>query len=128
MSNQLTTLLANHCFSIYEEEVTATETTLKCRLVPLTEADVSMTLAETYALKFIREALQMESSEWRLDASRPWVLKDNKLVYTWRFILKGNIDAAYNALLKIDKAPTQANTFVPVRKSVSARGTVTVRR
>lgn len=128
MSNKLTTLLANHCFSVYDEEVTVTEVALKCRLVPLNEGDTSLTLAETYALKFIREALSLTGEDWRIEASRPWVMRDGKLLYTWKFVLKGNIESAYNELLKIEKAPTKDNTFVPVTKNVSKRGTVTVRR
>lgn len=129
MSNKLTTLLTNHCFSVYDESASDTEVALKCRLVPLNEADISLTLAETYALKFIKEALAIPADDsWSFEAVRPWLLKDGKLVYTWKFILKGSVESAYNALSRIEKAPTQDNTFVRVNKSVSKRGTVTVRR
>ena len=126
--NQLTTLLSNHCFSIYEEEVTVTETTLKCRLVPLNTSDTSLALAEVYAVKFIQGALAFTDPSWSIEASRPWLLKDGKLRFTWKFVIKGDMEAAYRMLRTLDKAPTAENTTIPVTKSVSTRGTVTVKR
>lgn len=99
-----------------------------CRLNPMTDADVRLTMAEARLLQFIEKALNIAKSEsdWKVRFSRPWVLKQDKLAFTWDFTFMGDLDKAANALGKISigKPPAPREEEAPIHTVKNKRGRV----
>lgn len=98
------------------------------RLKPMTENDRTLNMAESRALMFIEDALNLSvnSEDWDIRFSRPWVLKNKKIAYTWDFTIQGNINAAIDALSGIQemKLPSVREEEVPLQASKPKRGIV----
>lgn len=98
------------------------------RLKPMTDSDRTLNMAESRALMFIEDALNLsvESEDWDIRFSRPWVLKKKKIAYTWDFTIQGNLEAAIKALSQIKelKVPSAREEEVPVQSSKPKRGAV----
>ena len=98
------------------------------RLRPMTENDRTLNMAESRALMFIEDALNLsvESKSWDIRFSRPWVLKKKKIAYTWDFTIQGDIGEAIKALsgVKEMKLPAVREEEVPVQTSKPKRGAV----
>lgn len=98
------------------------------RLKPMTENDRTLNMAESRALMFIEDALNLsvESEGWDIRFSRPWVLKKKKIAYTWDFTIQGDVGAAIKALsgIKEMKLPSVREEEVPVQASKPKRGVV----
>jgi hypothetical protein len=98
------------------------------RLLPMTDDDKSLVMAERRALQFIEAALKLtkDAPEWDIRFSRPWVLKKDTLVYTWDFTLKGDVALAIEALRKIPvlKVPVTREEDVAVQRIKPKRGRI----
>lgn len=98
------------------------------RLRPMTENDRTLNMAESRALMFIEDALNLSvtSEGWDIRFSRPWVLKNKKIAYTWDFTIQGNLADAVKALSGIQemKLPSTREEEVPVQASKPKRGAV----
>jgi len=98
------------------------------RLKPMTESDRTLNMAESRALMFIEDALNLsvDSEDWDIRFSRPWVLKKKKIAYTWDFTIQGNLESALTALSSIRemKVPKVREEEVPVQASKPKRGVV----
>lgn len=99
------------------------------RLRPAAESDTNLKVAESRLLTFITGVLRIseENSAWKARLSRAWVLKDNKLAFTWDFTLKGDLSIALKALesVKVPGLTISEQVDVPIRKSKNRRGKVT---
>jgi hypothetical protein len=105
------------------------------RLKPLNNQDTNMKASESRLIFFIESALKIEANSkadperatpWTLRFSRPWVLKNDKVAFTWDFTIKGDLNEALTKLEGILIAPSPdrggdapMNTFVK-----PARGTI----
>ena len=98
------------------------------RLKPMTENDRTLNMAESRALMFIEDALKLSvnSEGWDIRFSRPWVLKKDKIAYTWDFTIQGDLTEAVKALSSIQemKLPSVREEEVPVQISKPKRGLV----
>ena len=98
------------------------------RLKPMTESDRTLNMAESRALMFIEDALNLsvKSEGWDIRFSRPWVLKKGKIAYTWDFTIQGDLGAAIDALSTVQemKLPNVREEEVPVQASKPKRGAV----
>lgn len=101
---------------------------LLARLKPMTEEDKTLKLAESRALMFIEDALKLsvKSETWDIRFSRPWVLKKEKIAYTWDFTIQGNVEDALNDLsqIKTMSIPKSRSEEVYVQTSKPKRGAV----
>jgi len=101
---------------------------LLARLKPMTDSDKTLKMAESRALMFIEDALKLsvKSEDWDIRFSRPWVLKKEKIAYTWDFTIQGNIENALEALsgIKTMKMPKVREEEVYVQTSKPKRGVV----
>lgn len=128
-STRLKELLQRIGAEVYTTPVN-TNDVLVClaRLTPMTPDDRNLVLAERRALTFIESALKLagESDDWDVRFSRPWVLKQEKLAYTWDFTLKGDLDSALTALekIKIMRAPGVREEEVDVQRVKPKRGSI----
>jgi hypothetical protein len=109
-------ILENHCFQVYESPLNVTEDNRcvrRARLVPLSTTDKALTLATVWGTKFIHKALiaSNSASDWKFSCSKPLVLKDSELVYTWEFEISGNVNSAFAALREIDRAPLESKSI-----------------
>ena len=91
-----------------------------CRLKPMMDTDRDLKMAETRALRFIEDALKKSSSktdEYQVRFSRPWVLKGEKLAFTWDFTFRGDIAKALEDLSEVSalKPPVNREEEVPVQ-------------
>lgn len=131
-------ILENHCFEVYEStETLTTDTTVvrRARMVPLSSDDKTLTLATVWGTKFIHKALTLAkgAEDWKFSCSKPMLLKDNDLVYTWEFSVVGNVEAALAALRTIDRAPLEkinievGKQFTPLGPPSSSTRKVAVR-
>lgn len=127
--NELTDLLATIGAEVYATPVDEKDVIVcLARLRPMTEDDRKLVMAERRALMFIEEALVKSNADdsWNLRFSRPWVLKNDKLAYTWDFTIKGDIEAALKALstIKLMKAPVTKEEDVAVQHVKPKRGRI----
>lgn len=81
------------------------------RLKPINAQDSNLKAAESRLIFFIEKALKLEASSekqtpWVLRFSRPWLLKNDKLAFTWDFTIKGDLNSALSQLESIPVAPT----------------------
>lgn len=100
-----------------------------CRLKPMLPTDRDLKMAETRALRFIEDALkksQQENVQYQVRFSRPWVLKGDKLAFTWDFTLKGDLESAISDLSSVSalKPPSDREEEVPVQTIKPRRGRV----
>ncbi len=105
------------------------------RLKPINAQDANMKAAESRLIFFIESALKIEataksnpemSTPWTLRFSRPWVLKNDKVAFTWDFTIKGDLNEALKKLESILIAPTpDRGGEAPMNNFVKpARGTI----
>lgn len=98
------------------------------RLKPMTPSDRTLKMAEARALMFIEDSLKasVKDDSWDIRFSRPWVLKKNKIAFTWDFTVQGDIRNAVEALSKLDvlEVPQAREEEVPVQSSKPKRGAV----
>lgn len=128
-------LLENHCFSVYSTSESEGKITCRARMVPLEEKDTQLHLATVWGTKFIQAALRKSAAQeaWKLDVSKPLLLKDGELVYTWEFCLSGNVSAAVAELREIDRAPLEsksldiASNSAPLGPPTPSKRNVTIR-
>jgi hypothetical protein len=101
---------------------------LLARLKPMTDSDKTLKMAESRALMFIEDALKLsiKSKKWDIRFSRPWVLKKDKIAYTWDFTIQGDIPEALDALstIKTMSIPQSRSEEVYVQTSKPKRGVV----
>lgn len=99
-----------------------------CRLKPMVDSDRDLKMAETRALKFIEDALKAEkqSDSYQLRFSRPWMLKGERLAFTWDFTVKGNLEEALKALSSVNemRPPAAREEEVHVQTLKPKRGSV----
>ena len=99
-----------------------------CRLKPMIASDKDLKMAETRALRFIEDALKKTASAdtYQVRFSRPWVLKGEKLAFTWDFTIKGSIKDALSDLESVQamKPPATREEEVPVQTLKPRRGSV----
>lgn len=105
------------------------------RLKPLNNQDTNMKASESRLIFFIETALKMEAAAksdperatpWTLRFSRPWVLKNDKVAFTWDFTIKGDLKEALTKLESILIAPSpDRGGEAPMNAFVKpARGTI----
>jgi len=98
------------------------------RVLPLVPGDKTLSLSEARLLRWIESALKQdkETENWSLRLSRPWVLKEDKLAYTWDFTIKGDIKEAIQTLsgIHVPKPPEEKEVDVPTQRTQFKRGTV----
>ena len=89
------------------------------RLKPLNETDSNLRQAESRLLNFITDVLKIAStmSNWQVRFSRPWLLKEGKLAFTWDFTVRGNLDDALRNIesVKIPVMRISEEVEVPIR-------------
>ncbi len=85
-------------------------------------------LNESRLLSVIEKILKVSKNadSWRVRLSRPWVLKEDKLRFTWDFTLQGDIEAALTALeaIKIPQLSVTRTEDVPVQNTKTKKGSV----
>lgn len=123
-------LLAKLNVEVYSVPV-AKDDTVCClgRLKPLTPQDANLKAAEGRLLFFIEKALKSELDNletWRLRMSRPWILKEDKLYYTWDFTIQGNLRLCLEKLkaIVIPPAPLAREGDVAIQNVKPARGSI----
>ncbi len=105
------------------------------RLKPLSSQDTNMKASESRLIFFIETALKIETASkadperatpWTLRFSRPWVLKNDKVAFTWDFTIKGDLKEALTKLESILIAPSpDRGGEAPMNAFVKpARGTI----
>ncbi len=84
------------------------------RLKPINNQDTNLKMSEARLIFFIEKALKLEADDkanpekhipWTLRFSRPWVLKNDKVAFTWDFTIKGSLPEALTRLETILIAP-----------------------
>ena len=129
MKNEFITLLAKLNISVYATPVEETSTIVFLgRLTPLNDEDKDFKLAESRLLNFIERALiKFKDHETvKVRFSRPWLLKDDKLAYTWDFTFRGDLEEAYALLstLRIPTNPAVREESAPLQQITPKRGKV----
>lgn len=98
------------------------------RLKPMITSDRDLKMAEARALKYIESVLKKctKEDDWQFRFSRPWVLKNERLAFTWDFTIKGNLEGAIKLLESVEpmKAPLTREQDVPLQTSKPKRGRV----
>jgi hypothetical protein len=100
------------------------------RLKPMTTKDTNLKLAESRLLGWIERSLRAvrDNKDFKVRFSRPWLLKEDQLVFTWDFTLQGDLDKAV-AILKeipIPRAPAGTESIEDTPNRVKPkRGSVT---
>ena len=126
---RLKSLLDSLAVKVYSTQVETSDILVVFgRVTPLVPSDKTTKLSESRLLRWIESALKAcnDDDSWDLRLSRPWVLKKDKLVYTWDFTVKGNLDAALSKLeeIHVPKPPERAQVDVPTQQTKFKRGTV----
>ncbi len=98
------------------------------RLKPLNDQDVNLKLSEARLLNYLERVLRsFEGSKTvKVRFSRPWVLKDSKLAYTWDFTFRGDLKEALK-ILEASDIPSNPSVRVadtPIQKLSPKRGKV----
>ena len=98
------------------------------RLTPLNDRDTGLKLSESRLLNYLERVLKQFEGEDNVKArfSRPWLLKDEKLAYTWDFTFRGDLDLALT-LLEKEAVPSNPSTKVesaPLQQLKPKRGSV----
>lgn len=128
--DQFKSLLATLGLEVYASPVVKDDTICcLCRLKPLTSQDTNLKAAEGRLLFFIEKALKSESENldtWRLRLSRPWILKEDKLFFTWDFTFQGNLRLCYEKLksIPVPPAPGAREGDVAIQTIKPARGSI----
>jgi hypothetical protein len=128
--DQFKALLATVGLDVHQVPVSNEQTLVcLCRLRPLTAQDTSLKAAEGRLLFFIEKALKMELENlesWRLRLSRPWLLKEDKLVFTWDFTFQGDLRRCVEKLktIAVPPAPVNKETEISVQPAKPARGSI----
>ena len=90
------------------------------RLKPLNERDANLKLSEARLLNYLERVLKEfeGNSEVKARFSRPWLLKDGKLAYTWDFTFRGDLKEALKLLESeaIPSNPTERVESAPIQK------------
>ncbi len=98
------------------------------RLTPMTGTDRDLKMAEARALNYIESVLKKctDKDAWQFRFSRPWVLKNERLAFTWDFTLKGDLDGAIKLLSSVEpmKAPVSREEDVHLQALKPKRGRV----
>ena len=111
-SETFKTLLRSLSVEVYAEPVNRDDCiVLLGRLKPMTEADLKLTLSEGRLLNWIERVLNSvpKDAKFKLRFSRPWLLKKEKLVFTWDFTIQGNLEGALKFLqgLNVPSSPEE---------------------
>ena len=97
------------------------------RLSPLNDRDLESKLSEARLLNYIERALKEfeEDDSVKARFSRPWLLKEGSLAYTWDFTFRGDLAKALEILEKVaipsNPSPATEDTLKRVKPR---RGTV----
>ena len=98
------------------------------RLKPMMDSDRNLAMAEARALKFIEDALKLakDAKDWQLRLSRPWVLKKDKIAFTWDFTFQGDLQKCHKALEEIEvmRLAPKRELEVPVQQIKRKKGKV----
>lgn len=98
------------------------------RLTPINPQDTSLKLSEARLLNFIERALKAFDGEKDVKArfSRPWLLKEKKLAFTWDFTFRGDLKKALELLktVEIPSNPTERVETSSIQVLKPKRGTV----
>jgi hypothetical protein len=128
--DQVKSLLSTLNVEVYSVPVSKDDTICcLCRLKPLTPQDTNLKAAEGRLLYFIERALKLEVDNldtWRLRLSRPWILKEDKLYYTWDFTFQGNLRLCIDKLktIAVPPAPLSREGDVAIQNIKPARGSI----
>ena len=98
------------------------------RLTPLNDRDTNLKLSEARLLNYLERVLKRfeNTDEVKARFSRPWLLKEDKLAYTWDFTFRGDLDVALETLGK-EAVPSNPSTRVesaPLQQLKPKRGSV----
>ena len=92
------------------------------------DTDTAFKVNESRLLVVIEKILKVakEADAWKVRLSRPWVLKDGKLRFTWDFTLQGDLDAALTDLekIKVPQIGVTKTEDVHVQQTRSRKGSV----
>lgn len=92
------------------------------------DTDTAFKVNESRLLVVIEKILKVakDADSWKVRLSRPWVLKDGKLRFTWDFTLQGDLDAALTDLekIKVPQIGVTKTEDVHVQQTRSRKGSV----
>jgi hypothetical protein len=98
------------------------------RLLPLNDRDGNLKLSEARLLNYLERALKLFDTTSNVKArfSRPWLLKEGKLAYTWDFTFKGDLSTALILLNKeaIPSNPIEREETASIQVLKPKRGNV----
>ena len=111
-SDTFKSLLQTLSVEVYADPVNTKDCiVLLGRLKPMTSKDLKLTLSEGRLLNWIERALVSlpKDADFKLRFSRPWLLKKEKLVFTWDFTIQGNLEGALKFLqgLNVPSSPEE---------------------
>ena len=98
------------------------------RLTPLNDQDSNLKLSESRLLNYLERALRAfgTNDSVKVRFSRPWLLKNDKLAYTWDFTFRGDLSEALKLLNSTDipSNPSVRITSAPIQSFQPKRGNV----
>lgn len=126
---QLKEVLTQLNIEVYATPVNTEDTVVFLgRLTPINQQDTSLKLSEARLLNFIERALKVFENAEGVKArfSRPWLLKEDKLAFTWDFTFRGDLEKALELLktLEIPSNPTERVETSPIQVLKPKRGSV----
>ena len=129
MTKEFKDLLAKLNVEVYATPVVEKEVlVLLGRLMPLNDRDGNLKLSEARLLNYLERVLKLFEKEDEVKArfSRPWLLKEGKLAYTWDFTFKGDLSMALTLLSKeaIPSNPVEREETAPIQVLKPKRGKV----
>ena len=129
MRSDFEVLLGKLCVEVYAVPVEDSDViVLLGRLKALNEKDSNLKLSEARLLNYLERVLKRFEGNKDVKArfSRPWLLKDEKLAYTWDFTFRGDLKEALKLLESetIPSNPTERVESAPIQKLQLKRGKV----
>jgi len=98
------------------------------RLTPLNDRDNKLKLSEARLLNYLERVLRQfdKVKDVKARFSRPWVLKEDTLAYTWDFTFRGDLDLALATLAKeaVPSNPSARVDSSPIQQLKPKRGKV----
>ena len=97
-------------------------------MTPLNDRDNNLKLSEARLLNYLERVLRQFDKVDAVKArfSRPWLLKEDKLAYTWDFTFRGDLDVALDTLSKevVPSNPSARVESAPIQQLKPKRGKV----
>lgn len=127
--DKIKNLLGKLNIEVYATPVETDDTiVLLGRLTPINAQDTNLKLSEARLLNFIERALKVFDGDESVKArfSRPWLLKEENLAFTWDFTFRGDLERAATLLegLTIPSNPTERVESAPIQVLKPKRGSV----